>query len=79
MEYIIQTQDYKDLYRLVARPFELEYQKRFQEAIAAHDAALQFLNSLMERIRGKIRKLHRKMLERQIAIHHKKEIFSSKA
>ncbi|KAL8997062.1 MAG: hypothetical protein Q9188_006418 [Gyalolechia gomerana] len=67
-----QTDEYKNLCQALAAPFILEYQGHFEEALEAHTKAVAGLKGVVEHARKNLRKLHRKMFERQLQVHEER-------
>lgn len=53
---------------IIASPFILEARGQYQEALAQHEKAVSFIQGFIVKFKSKIRKFHRKMLERQTEI-----------
>jgi hypothetical protein len=63
------TEAYLQLALVTIRPFVLEYEGDFQNAIVGHGTASKTLNDLMAAIKKNMRKFQRKMFERQAEVH----------
>ncbi|KAL8937535.1 MAG: hypothetical protein Q9216_004377 [Gyalolechia sp. 2 TL-2023] len=66
------TDAYKNLCRALATPFILEFQGHFEEALEAHKKAVTGLKSTIEHAKKNLRKLYRKMFERQLQVHEER-------
>lgn len=60
---------YRQVVTATVRPFVLEYEGNFQEAIGGHEAATKTLKGFLETHKKNLGKFHRKMFERQIEVH----------
>ncbi|KAL8942682.1 MAG: hypothetical protein Q9211_001280 [Gyalolechia sp. 1 TL-2023] len=67
-----ETDEYKNLCRALAAPFILEYQGNFEKALEAHIRAVADLKDVVEHARKNLRKLYRKMFERQLQVHEER-------
>jgi hypothetical protein len=67
------------LYALVVRGFVLEHHKQFQEAVSAHQVAINLLEKLMPKIKKAMRKAHRVMFERQLDVLRERKAILDKA
>lgn len=56
------------VYAVVVQGFILEHRKQFDSAISAYEIAIKLLEHLMPRIKKDMRKIHRKMFERQLDV-----------
>lgn len=68
--------DIKDkLYKLSVAPFVLERQGEYQKAIDVHKSAIDVLGTAAQAFRksgSNVRKIHRKMFERQVQLHRER-------
>lgn len=56
------------VYTVIVEGFILEHRKQFDWAISAYGIAITLLENLMPRIKKDMRKIHRKMFERQLDV-----------
>lgn len=63
------------LYKLSVAPFVLERQEEYQKAIDFHKSAIDVLGTAAQTFRksgSNVRKIHRKMFERQVQLHRER-------
>ncbi|CAD0109394.1 unnamed protein product, partial [Aureobasidium uvarum] len=67
------------LYTVVIRGFVLEHHRQFDQAISAHQTAIDILQTLMPKIRKSMYKVHRVMFERQLVVLQERKKMLDKA
>lgn len=69
----------RSVYVVIARGFILEHHKQYDEAISAHQVAIELLQGLMPKIKKVMLKVHRVMFERQLDVLRERKAILDKA